>query len=204
MKPRKVASSAKKGALSPADASATKVFGTEFYLEAFRLLMEIVGERAYLKRGSAGDWLAGQVEMLYRSLLILTFGGGTNEVQRDLIGLFGLGLLRLRSQGLNLLQQRDEVMRIAEQDLVEFPQRISGCVQQRLTSFDCAEPIRLQKFGDLCLHLFLLRIEPALPALNAANKIANSYPQWSHHSIPPRILGVSALGCCKDLGELGP
>jgi alkylation response protein AidB-like acyl-CoA dehydrogenase len=65
------------------------------YLESFRLLMEIVGERAYLKRGSPGDWLAGQVEMLYRSLLILTFGGGTNEVQRDLIGLFGLGLPRV-------------------------------------------------------------------------------------------------------------
>jgi hypothetical protein len=118
--------------------------------------------------------------------------------------LFGLGLLRLGSQGLNLLQQRDKVMGVAEQDLVEFSQRSSGCVEQRLTSFDRTEPIRLQKFGDLCLHLFLLRIEPTLPALNAANKIANSYPQWSRHSIPPGILGVSALGCCKDLGELGP
>jgi hypothetical protein len=34
--------------------------------------------------------------MLYRSLLILTFGGGTNEVQRDLIAMFGLGLPRSR------------------------------------------------------------------------------------------------------------
>src|SRR3990172_5721387 len=33
----KIASAAAKGALQPADASATKVFGTEFYLEAFRL-----------------------------------------------------------------------------------------------------------------------------------------------------------------------
>ena len=49
-----------------------------------------------------------------------------------------------------------------------------------------------------------MRIEPPLPALNAANKIANGYPQWSYHSLPPGILGVSALGCCKDLGELGP
>ena len=37
----------------------------------------------------------GMVETLYRSLLILTFGGGTNEIQRDLIGLFGLGLPRI-------------------------------------------------------------------------------------------------------------
>ena len=32
--------------------------------------------------------------MNYRGLLILTFGGGTNEMQRDLIAMFGLGLPR--------------------------------------------------------------------------------------------------------------
>jgi alkylation response protein AidB-like acyl-CoA dehydrogenase len=57
--------------------------------------MEIMGERAYLQRGSADELVGGYVESLYRSLLILTFGGGTNEVQRDLIGLFGLGLPRV-------------------------------------------------------------------------------------------------------------
>jgi len=91
----KVASSAKKGALSPADASATKVYGTEFYLDGFQLLMEIVGPRAYLTRGSPEAVAAGHLEGLYRSLMILTFGGGVNEVQRDLIALFGLGLPRI-------------------------------------------------------------------------------------------------------------
>ncbi|MBW1885191.1 MAG: acyl-CoA dehydrogenase, partial [Deltaproteobacteria bacterium] len=38
--------------------------------------------------------LAGHIETMYRSLVILTFGGGTNEIQRDLIGMFGLGLPR--------------------------------------------------------------------------------------------------------------
>ena len=38
--------------------------------------------------------LQGRLELLYRGLLILTFGGGTNEIQRDLIGLFGLGFPR--------------------------------------------------------------------------------------------------------------
>jgi hypothetical protein len=33
--------------------------------------------------------------MYYRSMVILTFGGGTNEIQRDLIATFGLGLPRL-------------------------------------------------------------------------------------------------------------
>jgi 3-oxocholest-4-en-26-oyl-CoA dehydrogenase alpha subunit len=72
------------------------VFGTEFYLEAFRLLMEILGQRAYLERESPGALLAGRLEGLYRGLLILTFGGGTNEAQRDLIAVFGLGMPRSR------------------------------------------------------------------------------------------------------------
>ena len=41
----KIAWASTQGDLKPADASATKVFGTEFYLEAFRLLMEIFGQR---------------------------------------------------------------------------------------------------------------------------------------------------------------
>ncbi len=80
--------------LDVADASTIKVFGTEFYLEAFRLLMEIIGQQAYLERASAESVLKSRLEMMYRSLIILTFGGGTNEVQRDLIGMFGLGLPR--------------------------------------------------------------------------------------------------------------
>ncbi|MEL7210637.1 MAG: acyl-CoA dehydrogenase family protein, partial [Actinomycetota bacterium] len=80
--------------LDVADASTIKVFGTEFYLEAFRLLMEIIGPAAYVKRGSPESVLKSRLERNYRSLLILTFGGGTNEIQRDLIGMFGLGLPR--------------------------------------------------------------------------------------------------------------
>ena len=87
----KVASSAH---LDIADASTIKIFGTEFYIEAFRLLMEVLGPRAYLHRNSPADVLKGRLEMNYRSLVILTYGGGTNEIQRDLIAMFGLGLPR--------------------------------------------------------------------------------------------------------------
>jgi 3-oxocholest-4-en-26-oyl-CoA dehydrogenase alpha subunit len=87
----KVASSAS----GPADASATKVFATEFYTEAYRSLMEIIGPAAYLRRGSPGAVLAGRIERAFQGCLILTFGGGVNEVQRDLIALFGLGLPRV-------------------------------------------------------------------------------------------------------------
>ena len=88
----KVAWSATQGRLDVADASTTKVFGTEFYLEAFRLMFEIVGQVGYLKEGSPEAVLKSRLERLYRGLLILTFGGGTNEIQRDLIGVFGLGM----------------------------------------------------------------------------------------------------------------
>jgi len=92
----KVAWTATQGHLDVADASTIKVFGTEFYLEAFRLLMEIIGEQAYLNRDSVDSVVKGRLEMSYRSMIILTFGGGTNEVQRDLIAMFGLGMPRSR------------------------------------------------------------------------------------------------------------
>jgi alkylation response protein AidB-like acyl-CoA dehydrogenase len=75
-----------------AGASATKVFGTEFATEAYRLLMEVLGANALVRDSSAGAILSGRVERMHRSSLILTFGGGTNEVQRDLIAAAALAL----------------------------------------------------------------------------------------------------------------
>jgi 3-oxocholest-4-en-26-oyl-CoA dehydrogenase alpha subunit len=88
----RVASSGGAGSLGPADASATKVFGTEFAVEAYRLLMEVLGARGVVRSGSAGEVLAGRIERAHRAALILTFGGGTNEVQRDIIAATALGL----------------------------------------------------------------------------------------------------------------
>jgi len=87
---------ADRGALGPAAASATKVFGTEFAVEAYRLLMEVLGANAQVRSGSAGEMLAGRIERAHRAALILTFGGGTNEIQRDIIAAAGLGLPALR------------------------------------------------------------------------------------------------------------
>jgi alkylation response protein AidB-like acyl-CoA dehydrogenase len=90
----KVAWTATQGHLDVADASTIKVFGTEFYMEAFKLMLEVVGQAGYLTRGSPDAVLAGRLESYARSLVILTFGGGTNEIQRDLIAIFGLGMPR--------------------------------------------------------------------------------------------------------------
>lgn len=78
--------------LSPAHASATKVYGSELATEAYRALMEVVGPEAAVAEGSPGAVLRGRLERYFRSSLVMTFGGGTNEIQRDIIGYVGLGL----------------------------------------------------------------------------------------------------------------
>jgi acyl-CoA dehydrogenase len=89
----KLASDADRGVpLSPAEASATKIYGSELATEVYRSLMEVIGPNAGLTGASDGAVLAGRIERFYRSALVMTFGGGTNEIQRDIIGYVGLGL----------------------------------------------------------------------------------------------------------------
>ncbi len=76
--------------LDPAHASSVKVFGTEFYLEALRGMQEILGAQANFRGDSPESVLGGRVGQMLRSIHILTFGGGVNEMQRDLISMFGL------------------------------------------------------------------------------------------------------------------
>ena len=81
--------------LTMAEASTVKVYGSELYVEVYRLLLEVLGPAGALKVGSPGAALRGRVERFYRATLVLTFGGGTNEVQRDLIAMSGLGIPRM-------------------------------------------------------------------------------------------------------------
>jgi alkylation response protein AidB-like acyl-CoA dehydrogenase len=90
----KVASDATSGALNPADASSCKVFGSELCIEVYRALMEVLGEAATLQVDSPGALLGADLERAYRNTLVLTFGGGTNEIQRDIVATLGLGLPR--------------------------------------------------------------------------------------------------------------
>jgi 3-oxocholest-4-en-26-oyl-CoA dehydrogenase alpha subunit len=77
--------------LGPAPASATKIYGTELTIEACRAMLEVLGSAASVSTGSPGAVLAGRIERMQRSALILTFGGGTNEIQRDMIAMLALG-----------------------------------------------------------------------------------------------------------------
>ena len=90
----KVAWSVTQGTLNPADASAVKIFGSEFYIEAYRALMEIIGQASTLTKDSAGAVLGADLERAMRNTLVLTFGGGTNEIQRDIIAMVGLSMPR--------------------------------------------------------------------------------------------------------------
>lgn len=80
--------------LGPAEASTVKVFGSELYMEAYKKLLEVVGSPGCLRAGSPGAVLRGRLERMYRALMVLTFGGGTNEIQRDIIAQAGLRMPR--------------------------------------------------------------------------------------------------------------
>ena len=80
--------------LDPAESSAVKVFGSESFILVYQWLLEVLGPPGALKAGSPGGLLRGRMETYYRTALVLTFGGGVNEVQREIIGMAGLGLPR--------------------------------------------------------------------------------------------------------------
>lgn len=84
------------GEPNPALASAAKVYGTECLVEVCRLLLEVLGCGALIQAGSPAALLAGDLEEEYRRCQINTFGGGVNEVQRELVAQFGLRLPRTR------------------------------------------------------------------------------------------------------------
>lgn len=85
-----------KGNPDMADASAAKVYGSEFFVEAYRLMLEIMGQAGTIAEDSEGALLQGVLEKRYRFGSTLTFGGGTNEIQREIVAAAGLWLPRAR------------------------------------------------------------------------------------------------------------
>ncbi|EJN36641.1 acyl-CoA dehydrogenase [Pseudomonas sp. GM84] len=74
--------------------STTKVYGSESAIEILRRLSSIVGANGLVRSGSAAAALHGDLEYELRASVTVTFGGGTNEIQRELIAQFGLGMPR--------------------------------------------------------------------------------------------------------------
>jgi alkylation response protein AidB-like acyl-CoA dehydrogenase len=90
----RMAAAVASGDLAAGDSSAVKVFGTERTIEINRLLLGIVGAAGYLPAGSPGAVLRGRLEAHGRQAQINTFGGGVNEVQREIVATAGLGMKR--------------------------------------------------------------------------------------------------------------
>jgi 3-oxocholest-4-en-26-oyl-CoA dehydrogenase alpha subunit len=80
--------------LGPAESSAVKVQGTEGAVDVYRKLSGILGAAGHLREGSPGALLHGEIERASRSAQINTFGGGVNEIQRDIIAQAGLQMAR--------------------------------------------------------------------------------------------------------------
>ncbi|MDY6810891.1 acyl-CoA dehydrogenase family protein [Gordonia sp. Z-3] len=82
-------------AISMADAAATKVFATERLQHVCRLINDIVGRYGDFtdpETAALVDWL----DVQQKRNVVITFGGGVNEVMRDMIATAGLGLPRAK------------------------------------------------------------------------------------------------------------
>jgi alkylation response protein AidB-like acyl-CoA dehydrogenase len=84
------------GPLDMADASMAKVYSSEFFVELYRMLLEVLGGAGAIAAHSPGAALKGRIEFRWRVGSILTFGGGANEIQRDIISMAGLWMPRTR------------------------------------------------------------------------------------------------------------
>ena len=78
----------------PAQSSAAKVLGTEAALDVYRLMLDVLGSTGTLKEGSPGAAIRGQVAHDLRLATVNTYGGGVNEVQRELVAMLGLRMPR--------------------------------------------------------------------------------------------------------------
>ncbi|MFF3439991.1 acyl-CoA dehydrogenase family protein [Streptosporangium sp. NPDC002721] len=81
------------GWLGAPDASATKVYGSERLQDVGRIVGEVLARFGDPSDPDTAD-LMERVDRGAKGGLVLTFGGGVNEVQRELIAMLGLSLPR--------------------------------------------------------------------------------------------------------------
>jgi alkylation response protein AidB-like acyl-CoA dehydrogenase len=91
----RMAAQLESGHVNPADASTVKVYGTESVLEVYRLLQEILGAAAIIRPDSPAAQINGEIEAEARVSTINTFGGGVNEIQREIVSMAGLRMPRV-------------------------------------------------------------------------------------------------------------
>jgi alkylation response protein AidB-like acyl-CoA dehydrogenase len=80
------------GAAPTVEASEYKLFATEFSKRLANASMDIAGPGAQLRVGTATAPMQGRAESTYRYTVLDTIGGGTSEVQKNIIARRKLGL----------------------------------------------------------------------------------------------------------------
>ena len=90
----RVASMQEKGQIPNAEASMSKLYGTELQGRLAEAGMEILGLGGQIEPGPRGASLQGQVEQFYMLASALTVAAGTSEIMRNIIAMRGLGLPR--------------------------------------------------------------------------------------------------------------
>jgi len=78
--------------LGGGDSAAAKIFGTEAVVTAYGRLQEVLGAKGVLRPDTPGAAIEGRVEALGRRAQNNTFGGGTNEVMREIVAGKTLGM----------------------------------------------------------------------------------------------------------------
>jgi alkylation response protein AidB-like acyl-CoA dehydrogenase len=80
------------GRIPTVEVSVEKVFTSELRQRIADLALDLLGPDGLLAHRSEKSPLAGKFERLYRSAPLMRFGGGTNEVLRDIIARRGHGM----------------------------------------------------------------------------------------------------------------
>ena len=80
------------GAPPTIEASEYKLFTTEFSKVLADASMDLGGPGTQLRVGTAEAPMVGRAESTYRYTVLDTIGGGTSEVQKNIISRRGLGL----------------------------------------------------------------------------------------------------------------
>ena len=90
----KVAWMQSQGKVPNAEASMSKMYGTELTQRVARTGMEILGMAGQISQGSKWAPLEGHIQQMYLSSVSSTIAAGTSEIQRNIVAQRGLGLPR--------------------------------------------------------------------------------------------------------------
>lgn len=89
---RRVVSLLDKEIVPKYEASLLKLYVSEVIQRMARIGMEVIGPYSLLRKDSKYVLLEGRIERQFRASFVLTIGGGSSEIMRNVIALRGLGL----------------------------------------------------------------------------------------------------------------